>query len=79
MVKVQNQMWKLSVFDSIPLLHFSDNWILISANVGFFVFFRFYGRNSSYVHGGVDASGKPQEAVYGQNVSVGFIYLCVLR
>ncbi|KAF3825100.1 hypothetical protein GH733_005734, partial [Mirounga leonina] len=24
-------------------------------------------RNSSYVHGGVDASGKPQEAVYGQN------------
>uniref|UniRef100_A0A2I3HE66 G3BP stress granule assembly factor 2 n=1 Tax=Nomascus leucogenys TaxID=61853 RepID=A0A2I3HE66_NOMLE len=28
---------------------------------------RFYGRNSSYVHGGVDASGKPQEAVYGQN------------
>uniref|UniRef100_A0A8W4FGX1 G3BP stress granule assembly factor 2 n=1 Tax=Sus scrofa TaxID=9823 RepID=A0A8W4FGX1_PIG len=31
---------------------------------------RFYGRNSSYVHGGVDASGKPQEAVYGQNGSV---------
>ncbi|XP_012369716.2 ras GTPase-activating protein-binding protein 2 [Octodon degus] len=28
---------------------------------------RFYGRNSSYVHGGVDANGKPQEAVYGQN------------
>ncbi|NXE55497.1 G3BP2 protein, partial [Casuarius casuarius] len=27
---------------------------------------RFYGRNSSYVHGGLDASGKPQEAVYGQ-------------
>ncbi|XP_041115541.1 ras GTPase-activating protein-binding protein 2-like isoform X3 [Polyodon spathula] len=27
---------------------------------------RFYGRNSSYVHGGLDASGKPVEAVYGQ-------------
>uniref|UniRef100_A0A6I8S225 G3BP stress granule assembly factor 2 n=1 Tax=Xenopus tropicalis TaxID=8364 RepID=A0A6I8S225_XENTR len=27
---------------------------------------RFYGRNSSYVHGGLDATGKPQEAVYGQ-------------
>ncbi|XP_061748176.1 ras GTPase-activating protein-binding protein 1 isoform X1 [Nerophis ophidion] len=28
---------------------------------------RFYGKNSSYVHGGLDASGKPQEAVYGQS------------
>ncbi|XP_077160854.1 ras GTPase-activating protein-binding protein 2 isoform X2 [Paroedura picta] len=28
---------------------------------------RFYGRNSSYVHGGLDASGKLQEAVYGQS------------
>ncbi|XP_062871443.1 ras GTPase-activating protein-binding protein 2 isoform X1 [Trichomycterus rosablanca] len=27
---------------------------------------RFYGRNSSYVHGGLDGSGKPEEAVYGQ-------------
>ncbi|KAG5844913.1 hypothetical protein ANANG_G00133200 [Anguilla anguilla] len=27
---------------------------------------RFYGRHSSYVHGGLDASGKPAEAVYGQ-------------
>ncbi|XP_039187355.1 ras GTPase-activating protein-binding protein 2 isoform X3 [Crotalus tigris] len=27
---------------------------------------RFYGRNSSYVHGGLDANGKPEEAVYGQ-------------
>lgn len=27
---------------------------------------RFYGRNSSYVHGGVDGSGKPEDAVYGQ-------------
>ncbi|XP_041925803.1 ras GTPase-activating protein-binding protein 2 [Alosa sapidissima] len=27
---------------------------------------RFYGRNSSYVHGGLDSSGKPEEAVYGQ-------------
>ncbi|XP_026573073.1 ras GTPase-activating protein-binding protein 2 isoform X2 [Pseudonaja textilis] len=27
---------------------------------------RFYGRNSSYVHGGLDANGKPLEAVYGQ-------------
>ncbi|KAA0706435.1 Ras GTPase-activating protein-binding protein 2 [Triplophysa tibetana] len=27
---------------------------------------RFYGRNSSYVHGGVDGSGQPEEAVYGQ-------------
>ncbi|XP_063772984.1 ras GTPase-activating protein-binding protein 2 isoform X3 [Pseudophryne corroboree] len=31
---------------------------------------RFYGRNSSYVHGGLDPSGKPQEAVYGQAGSV---------
>uniref|UniRef100_A0A3B3STX5 G3BP stress granule assembly factor 2 n=1 Tax=Paramormyrops kingsleyae TaxID=1676925 RepID=A0A3B3STX5_9TELE len=27
---------------------------------------RFYGRHSSYVHGGLDSSGKPAEAVYGQ-------------
>lgn len=27
---------------------------------------RFYGRSSSYVHGGLDGSGKPEEAVYGQ-------------
>ncbi|XP_016145058.1 general vesicular transport factor p115-like [Sinocyclocheilus grahami] len=27
---------------------------------------RFYGRNSSYVHGGLDADGKLSEAVYGQ-------------
>uniref|UniRef100_A0A8C9XJF3 G3BP stress granule assembly factor 2b n=1 Tax=Sander lucioperca TaxID=283035 RepID=A0A8C9XJF3_SANLU len=27
---------------------------------------RFYGRNSSYVHGGLDQSGKLAEAVYGQ-------------
>nr|AAH95583.1 Zgc:56304 protein [Danio rerio] len=27
---------------------------------------RFYGRNSSYVHGGLDSNGKPEEAVYGQ-------------
>ncbi|MBN3307921.1 ras GTPase-activating protein-binding protein 1 isoform X2 [Amia ocellicauda] len=28
---------------------------------------RFYGKNSSYVHGGLDSSGKPVEAVYGQS------------
>ncbi|XP_016108331.1 ras GTPase-activating protein-binding protein 1-like [Sinocyclocheilus grahami] len=28
---------------------------------------RFYGKNSSYVHGGLDNSGKPIEAVYGQS------------
>lgn len=28
---------------------------------------RFYGKNSSYVHGGVDSNGKPVEAVYGQS------------
>ncbi|XP_062331829.1 ras GTPase-activating protein-binding protein 1 isoform X1 [Osmerus eperlanus] len=28
---------------------------------------RFYGKNSSYVHGGVDGNGKPFEAVYGQS------------
>ncbi|XP_015227014.1 PREDICTED: ras GTPase-activating protein-binding protein 1 isoform X1 [Cyprinodon variegatus] len=27
---------------------------------------RFYGKNSSYVHGGLDSNGKPLEAVYGQ-------------
>lgn len=28
---------------------------------------RFYGKNSSYVHGGLDGNGKPAEAVYGQS------------
>ncbi|XP_056899483.1 ras GTPase-activating protein-binding protein 1 [Takifugu flavidus] len=28
---------------------------------------RFYGKNSSYVHGGLDGNGKPVEAVYGQS------------
>ncbi|XP_072519365.1 ras GTPase-activating protein-binding protein 1 [Salminus brasiliensis] len=28
---------------------------------------RFYGKNSSYVHGGLDNNGKPEEAVYGQS------------
>ncbi|CAG04528.1 unnamed protein product, partial [Tetraodon nigroviridis] len=28
---------------------------------------RFYGKNSSYVHGGLDSTGKPVEAVYGQS------------
>uniref|UniRef100_A0A3P9CZA8 GTPase activating protein (SH3 domain) binding protein 1 n=1 Tax=Maylandia zebra TaxID=106582 RepID=A0A3P9CZA8_9CICH len=28
---------------------------------------RFYGKNSSYVHGGLDSNGKPAEAVYGQS------------
>uniref|UniRef100_A0A8C7H0R7 GTPase activating protein (SH3 domain) binding protein 1 n=1 Tax=Oncorhynchus kisutch TaxID=8019 RepID=A0A8C7H0R7_ONCKI len=28
---------------------------------------RFYGKNSSYVHGGLDNNGKPVEAVYGQS------------
>uniref|UniRef100_A0A8C5MQG2 G3BP stress granule assembly factor 1 n=1 Tax=Leptobrachium leishanense TaxID=445787 RepID=A0A8C5MQG2_9ANUR len=27
---------------------------------------RFYGKSSSYVHGGLDATGKPADAVYGQ-------------
>uniref|UniRef100_A0A3B5MN32 GTPase activating protein (SH3 domain) binding protein 1 n=1 Tax=Xiphophorus couchianus TaxID=32473 RepID=A0A3B5MN32_9TELE len=27
---------------------------------------RFYGKTSSYVHGGMDSNGKPLEAVYGQ-------------
>lgn len=31
---------------------------------------RFYGRHSSYVHGGLDSSGKLTEAVYGQAVGV---------
>lgn len=33
------------------------------------IFLRFYGKNSSYVHGGLDNNGKPAEAVYGQSVS----------
>ncbi|XP_031443393.1 ras GTPase-activating protein-binding protein 1 [Clupea harengus] len=28
---------------------------------------RFYGKNSSFVHGGFDSNGKPAEAVYGQS------------
>ncbi|KAL0973723.1 hypothetical protein UPYG_G00210090 [Umbra pygmaea] len=28
---------------------------------------RFYGKNSSFVHGGLDNNGKPVEAVYGQS------------
>lgn len=35
-----------------------------------FVVLRFYGKNSSYVHGGLDNNGKPVEAVYGQSVSM---------
>ena len=31
-----------------------------------FLFYRFYGKNSSYVHGGLDSNGKPADAVYGQ-------------
>ncbi|KAF3838852.1 hypothetical protein F7725_010620 [Dissostichus mawsoni] len=31
---------------------------------------RFYGKNSSYVHGGLDNNGKPAEAVYGQSGTV---------
>ncbi|XP_016296246.1 ras GTPase-activating protein-binding protein 2-like [Sinocyclocheilus anshuiensis] len=27
---------------------------------------RFYGRSSSYVHGGLDGSGKPEEGMFGQ-------------
>ncbi|XP_053575629.1 ras GTPase-activating protein-binding protein 1 [Bombina bombina] len=27
---------------------------------------RFYGKSSSYVHGGLDSNGKPADAVYGQ-------------
>ena len=27
---------------------------------------RLYGKNSSYVHGGLDSNGKPADAVYGQ-------------
>uniref|UniRef100_A0A2K5KCS8 NTF2 domain-containing protein n=1 Tax=Colobus angolensis palliatus TaxID=336983 RepID=A0A2K5KCS8_COLAP len=27
---------------------------------------QFYGKNSSYVHGGLDSNGKPADAVYGQ-------------
>jgi len=34
-----------------------------------FPLLRFYGKNSSYVHGGLDNNGKPVEAVYGQSVS----------
>lgn len=37
-------------------------------NCHIFVPTRFYGRNSSYVHGGLDPSGKLAEAVYGQAV-----------
>lgn len=35
-----------------------------------FLFYRFYGKNSSYVHGGLDSNGKPADAVYGQKVSI---------
>ncbi|KAL1779153.1 ras GTPase-activating protein-binding 1 [Sigmodon hispidus] len=31
-----------------------------------FLLYRFYGKNSSYVHGGLDSNGKPADAVYGQ-------------
>lgn len=36
----------------------------------FFLSNRFYGKNSSYVHGGLDSNGKPADAVYGQSVSI---------
>lgn len=38
-------------------------------SVKIFLFNRFYGKNSSYVHGGLDSNGKPADAVYGQSVS----------
>jgi len=43
--------------------------IAIKLNYVAFIFLRFYGKNSSYVHGGLDNNGKPVEAVYGQSVS----------
>lgn len=41
-----------------------------TAKVGIKIFLstRFYGKNSSYVHGGLDSNGKPADAVYGQSV-----------
>lgn len=42
-----------------------------------FVSYRFYGKNSSYVHGGLDSNGKPADAVHGQSVSIYGIALCL--
>lgn len=42
---------------------------MFSCTAMFLLSFRFYGKNSSYVHGGLDNNGKPAEAVYGQSVS----------
>lgn len=41
-----------------------------TAKLGIKIFLsnRFYGKNSSYVHGGLDSNGKPADAVYGQSV-----------
>lgn len=41
-----------------------------TAELGIKIFLsnRFYGKNSSYVHGGLDSNGKPADAVYGQSV-----------
>lgn len=68
-VRVQNVMW-----------HFGKNTILqMMTFFSTLVFFRFYGRNSSYVHGGLDPSGKLAEAVYGQAVCVSLIRVCFKR
>ncbi len=42
------------------------------------VWCRFYSRSSSYVHGGLDSGGKPEEAVYGQAVSAPAVFSSVL-
>lgn len=45
------------------------NVFLHTLNPSLLFALRFYGKNSSYVHGGLDSNGKPAEAVYGQSVS----------
>ena len=54
------------------MLYSQNVWVFVIVcfiNRHILVPLRFYGRNSSYVHGGLDASGKLAEAVYGQAVS----------
>lgn len=43
--------------------------IIAATDMDVLLILRFYGKNSSYVHGGLDSNGKHAEAVFGQSVS----------
>lgn len=54
-----------SVHNDMYFLFYLHWWHILLKNV---LCCRFYGKNSSYVHGGLTSNGDPAEAVYGQAV-----------